>query len=51
MSKHIRVKVTCEIEFDLEILICVSENVAEAIREAEVLMSLMRLKMNTSLIR
>ena len=36
MSKHIRVKLTCEIEFDLEDLNYVSaENVAEAIREAE----------------
>jgi len=34
MSKHIRVKVTCEIEFDLEDL---HEDVAEAIREAECL--------------
>ena len=32
MSKHIRVKVTCEIEFDLMDL---DENVAYEIREAE----------------
>ena len=36
MSKHIRVKLTCEIVFELEDLNYVSaENVAEAIREAE----------------
>ena len=36
MSKHVRVKVTCEIEFDLEDLNYVSaEAVADAIREAE----------------
>jgi len=34
MSKHIRVKLTCEIEFDLENL---HEDVAEDIREAECL--------------
>ena len=34
MSKHIRVKLTCEIEFDLENL---HEDVADAIREAECL--------------
>lgn len=32
MSKHIRVKLTCEIEFDLEDL---NENVASDIRDAE----------------
>ena len=36
MSKHIRVKLTCEIEFNLEDLNYVSaEDVADAIREAE----------------
>lgn len=34
MSKHIRVKVSCEIEFDLEDL---DQDVAEYIREAECL--------------
>ena len=34
MSKHIRVKLTCEIEFDLEDL---DQDVAEYIREAECL--------------
>jgi len=34
MSKHIRVKVTCEIEFDLEDL---EPDIADAIREVECL--------------
>lgn len=34
MSKHIRVKLTCEIEFDLEDL---DQDVADYIREAECL--------------
>lgn len=34
MSKHIRVKLTCEIEFDLEDL---HDDIAESIRESECL--------------